>query len=482
MRVTIRFPQAAYERLLKHLFQDNGLEWGAYIFVGPNGGPEHLTFCVREVWLVPRDAYVRQSAGGLEVKAAYVQGVLRHAYETGQSFFEAHSHPFSCDGVSFSGIDTGDESRKFPYVAGKIPHIWHGTLVFGRESVDAHLYNAAQRAVELIDRVNIVGAPLRGLIPTSTFRLGRGANNAAPAPLAPSELERYTRQVTAFGSAGQSALRDLTVGVGGAGSVGLLLAQLLAYLGVRRFVIADADVVELSNLNRLVGATPDDANARRLKVDVACRMIHAIAPEAAVEALPTTLLDPLAHQALKAVDVLFGATDNHGARLILNDRLAVQYLIPYIDVGTGLEANADGRLTHAGGWVRTVIPGQWCLQCIGVIDGEQATLDLLPATEREQARRHGYVSHADVPAPSVVFLNSTLASLAVGELMNLVTGFKPPHPLIWYDLFKQRSMPVAAEPRADCPACSAEALLGIGDLEAFPAYAQDSYVAPPVAG
>ena len=145
MRIEIRFTQRDYERLHRHLFQPDGREWAAYLFAGPNAAPDYLILTVREVWPVPAEAYAHQSAGGVEVKSDYLKGMLRHAYETGLSLLETHSHPFSTAGVTFSGIDTGDEARKFPYVAAKIPPIHHVTMVFWREGVDAHLYGPVQR-------------------------------------------------------------------------------------------------------------------------------------------------------------------------------------------------------------------------------------------------------------------------------------------------------------------------------------------------
>jgi hypothetical protein len=192
-----------------------------------------------------------------------------------------------------------------------------------------------------------------------------------------------------------------------------------------------------------------------------------------------SLLRPEAHRALKRVDVLLGATDNHGARLVLNNRLAVQYLIPYIDVGVGFETDPRGAITRAGGWVRVVQPGAWCLNCIDALDREQAKLDLLGPAERAEARARGYIPAEEIPAPAVIFLNGTLASLAVGEFMNMIVGFKPVQPLVLYDLLKARATPVAAQPRAACAACDPQALLALGDLEPFPAYGREGALPVP---
>ena len=54
------------------------------------------------------------------------------------------------------------------------------------------------------------------------------------------------------------------VGVGGIGSI---IAEHLIHMGFMEIDLIDFDVLELSNMNRIVGATYDDAIKKRLKVD-----------------------------------------------------------------------------------------------------------------------------------------------------------------------------------------------------------------------
>lgn len=61
---------------------------------------------------------------------------------------------------------------------------------------------------------------------------------------------------------------QLTVGVVGCGGTGSAVVQLLNRLGVGRMIVIDDDVVEVSNLNRLHGATMQDAQKKAAKVRV----------------------------------------------------------------------------------------------------------------------------------------------------------------------------------------------------------------------
>ena len=68
------------------------------------------------------------------------------------------------------------------------------------------------------------------------------------------------------------------VGLGGGGSH---IVQQLAHIGFQRYVIYDHDVVEESNLNRLVGATPIDVLAETSKLHIAKKMIYASSTQGA---------------------------------------------------------------------------------------------------------------------------------------------------------------------------------------------------------
>ena len=78
---------------------------------------------------------------------------------------------------------------------------------------------------------------------------------------------RDDRQVRAFGEPGQRLLRRLHFAVIGAGGTGSLVCQQLAHLGASCITVVDPDLVEETNLNRLVGSIPSDVG--RPKVEVA---------------------------------------------------------------------------------------------------------------------------------------------------------------------------------------------------------------------
>lgn len=140
------------------------------------------------------------------------------------------------------------------------------------------------------------------------------------------------RQALAFGPEVNTRLRRLRVGVVGCGGTGSPTAVLLARLGVGQIALFDDDIVEITNLNRLHGARRADADAMRPKVEVVAREITEMGLGTRVVPLRGWVGDPVNQDALRSCDVIFGCTDDHEGRLLLN-RLAYFYLIPVIDMG-----------------------------------------------------------------------------------------------------------------------------------------------------
>jgi molybdopterin/thiamine biosynthesis adenylyltransferase len=180
-----------------------------------------------------------------------------------------------------------------------------------------------------------------------------------------------------------------------------------------------------------------------------------------VTAVAEDILDSTALDAAKSADVLLGCVDNHGARLTLN-HLAVRYLIPFLDAGTGARMGADGRPAQVGGQVQLVVPGRGCLECRGFIDPTRAAFDLAPPEVQQYERDHGYGT--DEIAPSVVFLNGVVASMQVAEVARLLSGDSRQPSLIMYDALAQKAFTVSTGPGDSCPTCGVHGVVGVGDL------------------
>jgi molybdopterin/thiamine biosynthesis adenylyltransferase len=126
------------------------------------------------------------------------------------------------------------------------------------------------------------------------------------------DLNRYSRQILLreVGVHGQQILRDssaLIVGVGGLGSVA---AQYLAGAGIGRLVVADRDVVELTNLQRQILYRQGDVG--RSKPDAAIAQLAALNPQVKLERSDDW------QAAIATVDIVLDCTDNLPTRFAIN--------------------------------------------------------------------------------------------------------------------------------------------------------------------
>lgn len=237
--------------------------------------------------------------------------------------------------------------------------------------------------------------------------------------------ERNRRNIELFGTEGQRRIEDTTVGLVGYGGLGSHIGQQLAYLGTRAFVIVEPDVTEASNLNRLIGATPQDAVENTPKIDIATRTIKAVNPAAEVRTTRADVGDLEAQELLRTVDVAFGAVDNDVARLALTELTAARN-VHYIDTATDAGEHDNGTVWFGG---RVFLSDAWgCLSCAGLLDQRALARASMSGDQRGAVDRIYGVDRAflDESGPMVVSVNGVTASLAVTEFIALVTEIRRP--------------------------------------------------------
>jgi hypothetical protein len=228
--------------------------------------------------------------------------------------------------------------------------------------------------------------------------------------------ERSSRQ-SFLGSDSDKRIASVTVGIVGLGGGGSHVVQQLAHIGFRDYVIYDDDIVEDSNLNRLVAGTTSDALAELPKLFVAKRTIFNLVPGARVRAFKARWQE--APGALCECQVVFGCVDSYQGRAELEVNCR-RYLSHYIDVGMDVHGEAPPVI---GGQVVLSSPSGACMRCMGFLTPDRLT--------REAAR------YGDAGArPQVVWPNGVLASTAVGLCVDLVcdwTGRRRPAEYLVYD-------------------------------------------------
>ncbi|MBE7542985.1 MAG: ThiF family adenylyltransferase [Bryobacteraceae bacterium] len=278
------------------------------------------------------------------------------------------------------------------------------------------------------------------------------------------------RQARLFGDSFNAQVRALRVAVVGCGGTGSAAALLLARLGIGHILLIDKDTLDETNLNRVHGSRRNDATSPTNKVDISEREILAAGLGTRVAKVVGWAGEPELRDGLKSCDFIFGCTDDHSGRLLLN-RLAYFYGIPVIDVGLRMRPVAGGH--DIFGRVTTLVPEHPCLLCGKVINARRAgeeSLERSDPDEFHKRKQEAYVMGAGDPAPAVVTFTTEMACVAVDELIAALTGFHGKDGMIpnrarRFHARDDRFLAVAQLP--GCPLCSQEHYWGRGDIQPF---------------
>jgi hypothetical protein len=188
------------------------------------------------------------------------------------------------------------------------------------------------------------------------------------------ELQDAT--VSVWGANNQADIARCRVGIVGLGSVGSIVAECLARVGVSRFVLIDHDTIEWRNLDRTAGASASDVKRRTSKVTIAKRNIARTATATNVEVIGsrTSLLSAKGLKHALDCDFIFSCVDRPWPRHLLN-AIAYAHLIPVVD--GGIFALVEGeRFLHADWRIHTVGPERACLVCLGALDPGDVSLEI----------------------------------------------------------------------------------------------------------
>lgn len=137
--------------------------------------------------------------------------------------------------------------------------------------------------------------------------------------LSPDELRRYARHLSIpeFGLDSQRRLKAGGVLCIGAGGLGSPIAMYLAAAGLGRIGLVDADVVDVSNLQRQI--LHGTADVGRPKLESARDRLHQINPHVQIDLYRTVFTGENAMAMAADYDVIIDGTDNFPTRYLSND-------------------------------------------------------------------------------------------------------------------------------------------------------------------
>lgn len=416
----LRIVGADYRLLHDHLFPGDGEEHGAVIAARRVETARGVRLLVRRVFLADEGVDFIHTRDGYALAALFVAKTADWCRDHNCVWLSVHNHGPG-DRVAFSRTDRGSHQRLYPALLNLVLQPV-GALVFASAAVAGELWLADESRVSLAE-TTIIGDRWERLYPVP------------PTPPANVSMGAWARQALMLGARGQTLLREMKVGVIGAGGGGSLLLEELDHLGLGEIISVDPDRIDISNLSRITGSRRRDALAflaerrspllrrlaRRLarpKVRVAKRVAKAANPGGVFMGLHDDVCYSEVARQFVDCDFLFCATDTMTSRLLFNT-LCHQYLIPGIQLGVKIPVDPIRGVGPIHVALRPVTLDHGCLTCAGAISQR-----LLHAESIEEAdlRRQRYVDDPDVEQASVVSLNGIAASHAASDFILYVTG------------------------------------------------------------
>jgi adenylyltransferase/sulfurtransferase len=201
------------------------------------------------------------------------------------------------------------------------------------------------------------------------------------------EIKRYSRHIVLkeIGGKGQKKIGEATVLVVGVGGLGSAAAFYLAAAGIGTLGILDADVVDVSNLQRQILHRTSDIG--RHKTDSAAESLLALNPGITVRRHRVRLAKDNVGQIIEGYDIVLDCVDNFPARYLVHDACYFAKR-PLVEAG----------VLQFLGQVMTIAPGEGpCYRCVfpeppppgtvpscqeaGILGAVAGVLGILQATE-----------------------------------------------------------------------------------------------------
>jgi molybdopterin-synthase adenylyltransferase len=350
---------------------------------------------VRDWIPIPDRAIERYAHGSvLSWSADFNSEVLERAIAMDCSPVLVHSH--GSPSPQFSGDDIQKERALFGTFSRLLGDTPTGTVLLGDGDAVGSFWTAGRQTMSL-GRISIIGDTL------GTWQAG---THATPPP----PRGRLDRQTVAIGPASDAKLASAKVAVIGISGGGSHVVQQLAHQGVGTIIAVDDQVIDETNLGRVVGAVEADID-RTLKTDLAQRVATEIDQSIKVVKVPHLFPSPEAIEALKEADIIVSCVDRFDVRENIN-AFARRYLIPLVDIGLAI-VSAGEHLAIADGQLAIALPGRPCWLITDAI-----------LTEERKNKPPGYDQNPDAPGdPQVVSLNGVLASEACNSVLDLITSY-----------------------------------------------------------
>ena len=353
----------ASNHLLQHIGRGTRQEDLCFGLWRPSTGQRRLTALIYRI-ILP-ELGERSLHGNASFNPGYLGRALAEAHRQNAGLAFMHSHP-SPGWQPLSSADRSAERDIIAYPAGatRLPLV--GLTVGDEGTWSARFWLPTDTGMreQWCDKVRTPGP--------KSYGLSFDDQALPPQP----RREILKRTFDSWGEENQNAISRIHVGIVGLGSVGSIVAEAMARIGVGRVTLIDPDRVKLHNLDRLMYATVGDVG--RFKVDLAETKMrqNATAERVEITAVPTSVHEPAAYRQALDCDVIFCCVDRPVARDVLN-YIAYCDLIPVFECGIDVIPDKDRDGLFAAHWrAHLITPHHQCLRCNGQYNTSQVQMEL----------------------------------------------------------------------------------------------------------
>lgn len=362
---SVAMTAATEQDLLELLVRDDGQEDLCLATYRPSTGATRSSALIRTI--VPPEKGDRFVHGNATVTSDYILRAARIAQDEQCGLVLLHSHPDADRWQFMSGPDRDTESS-YAYLVREITGqpLVGMTLATGNHTWSGRHWDvksANQIDCDHCTNVRVIGD-----------KLAVSWNDALRPP--PPTNDKQVRSVSAWGQRCQADLARRSILVVGAGSVGLDVIVRLAASGICHLTVMDFDLVQVHNLDRLIGATLRDARLERPKTHVARREAGkaATAGNCRVDISDLSICEPDGLKLALDHDVVFSCVDSPWARAVVN-AMAYTDLIPVIDGGIRIDTLPDNSMRNAIWRSHVIRPNRPCMSCTRQLDPAEVQLD-----------------------------------------------------------------------------------------------------------
>jgi molybdopterin/thiamine biosynthesis adenylyltransferase len=407
MRYGAALSHEVHQRALKHLLRHPGKEDLCFALWHPSTGQTRTTALIHQIILPQRgERIVRGSAA---FRPRYFERALGLAMqeEAGLAFLHSHLGP---GWQGMSETDIAAELRLAPAVraATGLPLVGMTAGTDGAWSARFWPKVAPKRyerswceSVRVVGEHGFLITFMSQMLPVPSFR------------------EELARTVSAWGPQAQAKLARLRIGIVGIGSVGSILAEALARMGVQHLKLIDFDLVESVNLDRHLHATRQDVG--RFKSEVTARRLREIATakEFIAEPISFGVTEESGYRSALDCDILFSCVDKPWPRAALN-LIAYAHLVPVVDGGILARSKPDRALLSADWKAHIAVPGRRCLECLDQYDPSFVQMEREGFLDDARYIQSLGENHPLKRNENVFAFSLSLASLELQQMLSMV--------------------------------------------------------------